>query len=294
MPKKTADGMGVGVFQVLVDRPSGDPAVIAKRAEELGFDSYWVPDHTVIPKGSADDYPAKASDDPPPAYMFKLPDPLIALSRASATTSTIRLGTGILLVPERNPLHMAKEIASLDHYSNGRFVFGIGAGWNEPECTVMGGDFAHRWTQTKESIHAMKALWMEEESEYHGKYYDFDALACFPKPTRKPHPPILLGSLGSPRVYKRVAEWGDGWLPFCADPQDLADGKAEIAKYALQVDRDPASLEIALFAPDGMFRTAAELREMARAGADTAVLWLRGQDEKELLAELDELAAAVF
>jgi len=292
--KKTVDGMGVGVFQVLVDRPAGDPAAIAKRAEDLGFDSYWVPDHTIIPKGSADDYPGKGPNDTPPAYLFKMPDPLIALSRASATTSTIRLGTGILLVPERNPLHMAKEIASIDHYSNGRFVFGIGAGWNEPECTAMGGDFAHRWTQTKDSIHAMKALWTEDDAEYHGKYYDFDPMACFPKPSRKPHPPILLGSIGSPRVYKRVAEWGDGWLPFCTDPQELADGKAEIAKYSAQFGRDPASLEIALFAPDGMFRTAAELSEMARAGADTAVLWLRGQDEKELLAELDELAAAVF
>lgn len=294
MNKKTSNGIGIGVFQVLADLPGGDPAIIAKRAEELGFASYWLPEHTVIPKGSADIYPGRPLDQPPPEYLFKLPDPLVGLSRAAATTSTILLGTGIALIPERNALLTAKEVATLDHYSGGRFLFGIGAGWNEAESTVLGGDFPHRWTQTTEAIKVMRALWTGEYVEHHGKYYDFPPLICLPRPARRPHPPVLLGSIGSPKVFKRVGEWGDGWLPFCTDPKEIADGKADIAKYARAAGRDPANLDITLFAPDGMFRKAADIREAAKAGADNAVIWLQGKDQKQLLAELETLAAEYF
>jgi probable F420-dependent oxidoreductase len=292
--KRTTSGMGVGVFQVLTDVVSGDPAIIAKRAEDLGFASYWVPEHAAIPQGSADIYPGRQEGQPVPDYLFKMPDPFIALTRAASLTKEIGLGTGIALVPERHPVLAAKEIASVDHYSGGRVLFGIGAGWNEPECTVMGGDFAHRWGQTKEHIMAMKALWTGEYVEYHGTHVDFPPVICLPRPTRRPHPPVYLGSIGTPRVFKRVAEWGDGWLPFCVDPQEIADGKAQISKFAIEAGRDPASIDITLFAPDGFFRNASELTEVARAGADNVVLWLKGNDEQALLAELDEMAAALF
>ena len=294
MAKKTASGITVGVFQVLPDMSEGDPAVVAKCAEDLGFASYWVPEHTVIPQGSADIYPGKQANEPPPDYLFKMPDPFIALARASGTTKTIGLGTGISLIPERNPLLTAKEIATIDHYSNGRMLFGIGAGWNEPECTVLGGDFAHRWSQTKESILAMKKLWTGEYVEHHGKYYDFPPVICLPKPARRPHPPVYLGSIGSPLVYKRVAEWGDGWLPFCIDPKEIADGKAQIAKLAQANGRDPASIDIILFAPDGFFRQPNELAEVAKAGANGAVLWIQGKNEQAIVAELKDLAGAIF
>ena len=294
MAKKTASGMGVGVFQVMTDLAGGDPAVIAKSAEDLGFASYWVPEHTVIPRGSADVYPGKMADEPPPDYIFKMPDSFTALARASATTRSIGLGTGVSLIPERNPLVTAKEIATIDHYSGGRVLFGIGAGWNEPECTALGGDFAHRWTQTKEAIMVMKALWTGEYVEHHGRYFDFPPLICRPKPARQPHPPVLLGSIGSPQVFKRVGEWGDGWLPFCIDPQEIADGKAAIAGHAKAAGRNPANIDITLFAPEGFFRKPTELAEVAKAGADNTVLWLKGKNEKELIAEMKELAAAIF
>lgn len=295
MTSKRSHGLTVGVFQNLCDKPSGDPAVIARRAEELGFDSYWVPEHVVIPQGSADIYPGKRPDAPPPAYLFKMPDPLIALARASAVTTTLKLGTGVALVPERNPITAALEIASLDHYSGGRFLYGIGAGWNEPECTVMGGDFAHRWTQTREAIEVMRKLWTGEYVEHHGKYFDFPPLVCLPTPARQPHPPVLLGSIGNPKVYKRVGTWADGWLPFTADPAEIAAGKAEISRFARAAGRDPDALEIILFSPPGgVMRTRAELAEVAKAGAHGIVLWLNGQDERALLAELAELAAGVF
>lgn len=292
---RKSNGIGVGVFQVLADMPTGDPAVVAKRAEELGFESYWLPEHGVIPQGSCDVYPGKKAAEPPPEYIFKLPDPLIGLSRAAATTTSIKLGTGIALVPERNPLLAAIEIASLDHYSGGRFLYGIGAGWNEPECTVLGGDFAHRWTQTKEAIHVMKKLWTGEYVEHHGKYWNFPPTICLPRPVQRPHPPVLLGSIGSPNVYKRVAEWGDGWLPFCTDPQEIADGKAEIAKYAKAAGRDPARLTMTAFAPPGLYRTASDTKALAQAGADSVVIWLDGgKSQAGTLAELESLAAALF
>lgn len=295
MASKRSSGLTIGVFQNLCDKPSGDPATIAKRAEELGFDSYWVPEHAVIPKGSADGYPAKQAGKPPPEYLFKMPDPLIALARASSVTTTLKLGTGVALVPERNPITAALEIASLDHFSGGRFLYGIGAGWNEPECTVMGGDFAHRWTQTREAIDVMKKLWTGDYVEHHGKYYDFPPVVCQPTPAQRPHPPILLGSIGSPRVLKRVATWADGWLPLTTDPQEIANGKAELTKFAREAGRDPAALAIVAFSPPGgVMRTRTEMAEFAKAGATGAVLWLNGTNEKEVLADLAELAAAVF
>lgn len=290
MSTRTINGMGVGVFQV----GAGDPAVIARRAEELGFTSYWLGEHTVIPKGSDEIYPGKKPGAPTPDYLFKLPDPLIGLSRASGATTTIRLGTGIALLPERNPLLTAKQVASLDHFSGGRFVFGIGAGWNEPECTVLGGDFAHRWTQSKESVDVMKLLWSGEYVEHRGRYYAFPPVICLPRPAQRPHPPILLASIGSPKVFRRVAEWGDGWLPFAVDPQEIADGKAQIASYARAAHRDPDQFDITLFAPSGYFRKRADLREAASAAANNTVIWLQGNDEQDLLAEMAGLAAEFF
>ena len=295
MSSKRSNGIKVGVFQNLCDVPAGDPAVIAKCAEDLGFDSYWLPEHAVIPQGSADIYPGKPDDEPPPEYLFKMPDPLIALSRASGTTSSIKLGTGVALVPERFALNAAIEIASLDHYSGGRFMYGIGAGWNEPECTVMGGDFDHRWTQTTEAIEVMKKLWTGEYVEHHGKYYDFGPLVCRPAPAHKPHPPVILGSIANPRVFKRVAKWGDGWMPFTNDPDEIATGKAEIGKYAKEFGRDPAELEMILFAPpDGSMRTAAEIAAAAKGGSDTVVVWLQGSNADDLQEELKDLAGTLF
>lgn len=253
-----------------------------------------MPEHALIPLGSADQYPGKQPNDPVPSYLFDMPDPLIGLSRAAAVTSEIRLGTGVALVPERNPLLAAIEIASLDHYSGGRFVYGIGAGWNEPECTMMGGDFAHRWAQTREAIQVMKKLWTGEYVEHHGKYFNFPPSICLPKPTQRPHPPILLGSIGSPNVFRRVAEWGDGWLPFVIDPQEVVAGRAEIAKCAKAIGRDPASLEITAFAPPGMYHSAKDVKTLAQAGADNVVLFVDEATQADTLAKLEALAGALF
>src|SRR5438309_11729367 len=145
-----------------------------------------------------------------PDFYSRLVDPFVALARASAVTTRLKLGTGITLVPERNPLLLAKEIATLDYFSKGRFLFGIGAGWNKEETEIMGGDFTHRWTQTREAIEAMQALWANDAAEYHGTYYDFPLVRSFPRPVQRPHPSIFLGGSAT-QVFQRTGAYGDGW-----------------------------------------------------------------------------------
>src|SRR5437899_9533049 len=173
-------------------------------------------------------------------------DPFVALARASGATKTIKLGTGIVLVPERHPLLLAKEISTLDLFSGGRFLFGIGAGWLREETQIMGGDFDRRWTQTRESILAMKELWTKPAAEFHGKYYDFPPVKSFPKPLQKPHPPVLLGG-GAKNVLQRVVAWGDGWLPNRVTPEQLRESRATLDRMAKDAGRDPATITISVY-----------------------------------------------
>ena len=285
--------MRIGITQVLANSDA-DPAIVAKHAEDLGFESYWLPDHTILPVESSTGYPGVKPGAKPPRTLWQIPDPLIALSRASATTKTIKLGTGICLVPERNPLLMAKQIATLDDASGGRFLFGIGAGWNKEECEILGGDFEHRWSQVKDYIAAMKVLWQDEESEYHGKYVDFPAVRCFPKPANKPHPPILLGNIGSKLAFKRVVEWGDGWMPVVDSVEPFAAGVQKIKALATDAGRDPATIDFTVFGMHGKFRSTEELDAFERAGAGRVILWIKNLDLDDILRELDELAGEVL
>ncbi|MEW6298444.1 MAG: LLM class F420-dependent oxidoreductase [Thermodesulfobacteriota bacterium] len=279
--------MQVGVF-LLPSEQTADPAVVAKKAEELGFASFWVPEHAILPVHYTSRYPA-SPDGRIPAAVGIIADPFVALARASAVTSTIKLGTGVCLVPERNPLLLAKEVATLDYYSGGRFLFGIGAGWLKEETEIMGGDFAHRWTQTREAILAMKELWTKDESEYHGKYYHFPAVRSFPKPARKPHPPVLLGG-SSKYVFKRIVEWGDGWLPTGVPLEALTRGRATLNELAEKAGRDPKTIEVIAFGQPGQYGDRAELTPLEQAGITHATIWLRRTKEHEVLAELEDLA----
>src|SRR4029434_3255211 len=211
--------MKIGVNMTLSSR-SIDVAVLARKAESLGFESLWLPEHPIIPVQVTTRYQGSPDGAIPPS-MRDIADPFVGLARASAVTTTLKLGTGICLVPERNPLLLPKELPTLDPFSGGRFLFGIGAGWLKEETEIMGGDFAHRWTQTQEAILAMQALWTQDEAEYHGKYYDFPPVRSFPKPVQKPHPPIVLGSITSRTVFKRIVAWGDGWIPVGVSPEQI-------------------------------------------------------------------------
>ena len=283
--------MKVGVF-LLASEQAADPAVVAKKAEELGFASFWAPEHAILPVHYTSRYPASPDGRIPPAVGI-IADPFVALARASAVTSTIQLGTGVCLVPERNPLLLAKAIATLDHYSKGRFLFGIGAGWLKEETEIMGGDFAHRWTQTREAILAMKELWTKEESEYHGKYYNFPAVRSFPKPAHKPHPPVLLGG-SSKYVFKRIVEWGDGWLPTGASLDAIQRGCATLNELAEKTGRDPKSLQVIAFGQPNQFRSREDLKPLEKIGITHTTIWLKRMKENEVITELEDLARSVL
>jgi alkanesulfonate monooxygenase SsuD/methylene tetrahydromethanopterin reductase-like flavin-dependent oxidoreductase (luciferase family) len=185
-------------------------------------------------------------------------------------------------------------VATLDDSCGGRFLFGIGAGWNPEESAIMGGDFEHRWGQVKDYIAAMKVLWRDEVSEYHGRYIDFPAVRCFPKPARKPHPPILIGSANTPRALKRVAQWGDGWLPVVRHAASFAEGVAKIRAMAQAAGRDPNGFDFSVFSLEGQSRSRAEISELESAGANRIVVWLQGRDLTSILSELDQLAATML
>lgn len=285
--------MKIGVFEFCIDK-SVDPAVIAKRAEELGFASYWVPEHAIIPIKTSSPYPGSEDGLIPDEYG-RITDPFVSLARASAVTKTIELGTGICLIPERNPLELAKEVATLDHFSGGRFIFGIGAGWLREETEIMGGDFDHRWGQTKDAILAMKELWTQDEAEYHGKYYDFPAVRSFPKPARKPHPPVYMGG-SSKYVFKRVVEWGDGWMPVLSPVEYIKEGRQRLNEMAEQAGRDPKEISVLAFGWPEKFRTKEAISELQSAGVDHVTIWLTQSEagEDAVLAELESLAKEVL
>lgn len=285
--------MKIGVFEFCIDR-SVDPAVIAKRAEELGFASYWVPEHPIVPVKTSSPYPA-SDDGLIPDEYGRITDPFVSLARASAVTTKIELGTGICLVPERNPLELAKEVATLDHFSGGRFIFGIGAGWLREETEIMGGDFDHRWGQTKDAVLAMKELWTKDEAEYHGKYYDFPAVRSFPKPAQKPHPPVYMGG-SSKYVFKRVVEWGDGWMPVLSPVDDIKAGRRRLNEMAEAAGRDPKEISVLAFGFPEKFRTRAAMDELAAAGVDQATVWLLQSENGEaaVLSELESLAGELL
>ena len=280
--------MKIGVNMTLSSQ-SIDVATLAHKAESLGFESLWLPEHPIIPVQVTTRYQGSPDGAIPPA-MSDMADPFVALARASAVTTTLKLGTGICLVPERNPLLLAKEIATLDRFSNGRFLFGIGAGWLQEETEIMGGDFAHRWSQTREAVLVMKELWTKEEAEYHGTFYDFPPVRSFPKPSQQPHPPVLLG--GSARnVLQRVVAWGDGWLPIRVTPEEVKMGRATLDALAAAAGRDPSTIDITVF---GQASDCDALQRFAEAGASRAIVRLSTTLSDAALTELERMAAQVL
>ena len=313
--------MDIGIF-VFQTGYSMDPAVLAKRAEELGFESFWVPNlpiwpvdaqsreaqyaHGVMTKSSGplhDKMPLPASNMAQDRIVdtSAVLDPFVALSRASGVTKTIKLGTGVCLVPEHNPLLLAKQVATLDHLSGGRFIFGIGAGGRKEESEIMGSDFPHRWTQTRDAVLAMKELWTKEESEYHGTYYDFPPVRSFPKPVQKPHPPIFLGGMAR-NALERVIDYGDGWMPARAarilesenqdfvDKHDIERGRETLNDLAQKAGRNPASIQVVAFGGPGQYRTREAIKDLEQAGADRVTIWLEHSGGNGALEEIEELA----
>ena len=266
-----------------------DPAFMAKKAEDLGFESIWYAEHAAVPVHSDSPFPATGGELPWTYSHFT--DPYIALARASGVTTKIKLGTGITLVPERNPLLLAKEIATLDRYSGGRFLFGIGTGWLKEETEMMGGDFEHRWTQTREAIEVMKELWTKEEAEYHGRYFDFPLVRSYPKPVQNPYPPIILGGMAK-NVLRRIVTHADGWLPNRVTPAEVEESRKKLDAMAAEAGRDPKSITISVY---GQLPERDIVHSLLNAGADRVVVRPEHvETEKEMGEQLERMAEAVL
>ena len=259
-----------------------DPAYVAREAERLGFESFWIGEHVTSPLHCESFSPTFAGGQVPGFF-----DPLVALGRASAVTHRIKLGSGVTLVPESHPLRIAKSIASLDHLSGGRVLFGVGPGWNREERAMLGGEMKRPWDQTRESVQAIRALWREEECEFHGEFYDFATVRCFPKPFSQPHPPIYLSGV-SPKLIDRMVEWGDGWLGFRTTPEELDARMRELREKAAQAGRNFEDFEISMI----NWEASPELaRQYEAAGATRFIIQTKQLAEEKQATEVLERIA---
>jgi probable F420-dependent oxidoreductase len=271
--------MRVGVFYFPTDYGI-DIRELARAAEERGFESLLLPEHTHIPTSRRTPYPG--GGELPKAYSHTH-DPFVALSFAAAATTKILLGTGICLIPQRDPIVTAKCVASLDQLSNGRVIFGIGGGWNVDEMENHGARYETRFKLMRERILAMKALWTQEEAAFHGEMVNFDPVWLYPKPAQKPHPPILLGG-SSDHTLKRVVEFCDGWLPIARPSFNAKDEVPRLRQAASAAGRDFSTLSISVFGAPADEAVLANYREQ---GIDRAILAIPDLTRDEILRVLD-------
>ena len=274
--------MKVGTFYFPTDYGI-DIAELAKALEDRGFDSLYVPEHTHIPTSRKTPFPA--GGELPKRYAHTH-DPFVGLAFAAAVTRKLTIGTGICLVPQHEPIATAKAIASLDQLSGGRFVFGIGAGWNVDEMENHGATYETRFAIMREHVLAMKEIWTKEEASFHGKYVNFDPIWSWPKPMRKAGPPIILGG-ETDHTLKRVVEYCDGWFPRPRQGFSGALAVERLKKMADSKGRDVKSLTITVF---GAPNDAAVLEEYAKAGIQYALLAVPDLSRDEILKYLDKIA----
>lgn len=277
---------GIAYFPTDYATPPGE---MARLVEDRGFDSLWFPEHTHIPVNRRTPWPG--GPELPRQYVH-LYDPFIAATAAAMTTRDLKVATGICLVAEHDPFVTAKQVATLDQVSNGRFIFGIGGGWNQEEMENHGTDFRKRFAVLRERVLAMRVLWTQEEAEFHGRYVDFNKVWSFPKPKQSPHPRILMGGDG-PTTIKRVLEFCDGWMPICRGgklPGGLRERVPALRKLWQEAGRDPESLSVEIHSAPPEPEA---LREMQAAGIDRAIFMLPSVSGREMVAALDEHVALV-
>jgi len=267
---------------------------LARAVEERGFESMWVPEHTHIP------VPADGSDtvrDPAggvlPREYRHMSDPFVSLAAAAAVTQRIRLGLSICLINQHHPINLAKQVSTLDRLSNGRVIFGVGAGWNRGEMGDHGIQFEDRWKQVAERIDALKTIWREERPSFRGRFVQFDPCWQYPKPLQQPHPPIVLGTLDTPFGRAQVARYGDGWLPLTFDVATTRASIADVHARMRALGRNPAALEVSLFFLEDKLQNADVLKQARDTGAARCIMRLPVTDEPTVLRALDHYARAV-
>jgi probable F420-dependent oxidoreductase len=277
--RRPALDFGISMF---VTDYSMNVADVGRAAEEHGFESMFIPEHTHIPASRRSPWPG--GPELPREYSHSL-DPFLALSAVAAVTRTLKLGTGICLVIERDPITLAKEVATLDYLSNGRVLFGIGGGWNYEEMENHGTKPSLRWKILRERILAMKQIWTHDEAEYHGQFVNFDPIWQWPKPVQKPHPPVIIGGNG-PRVLERVLEYGDGWLPHGHGGEtDPLERIAELRRREAGSGRGPIAVTVWSPARDKRL-----IEEYEKLGVERCVLGLAAAPADEILPRLAHYA----
>ncbi|WP_416899216.1 MAG: LLM class F420-dependent oxidoreductase [Minwuia sp.] len=259
------------------------PAVLAKAAEERGFESLWFPEHSHIPASRLSPWPG--GPDLPKMYHDVM-DPFVSHGSAASVTSKIKLCTGICLVIQRDPIQLAKEVATLDQLSDGRVILGIGAGWNREEMENHGTDFTKRFGIMREKVEAMQAIWTQDKAEYHGKHVDFDPVYAWPKPVQKGGPPIILGG-GFPGGAKRAIAYGNGWMPIDGRGWDITDTLSQFRQMAAEADRGPEELPVTIFAAQ---QDEDKIKTFADAGVERLVFGLPPEKEDKVLPMLDRMA----
>lgn len=265
------------------------PVELAREAEARGFDSLWFPEHSHIPVSRRTPWGGRVGAPPLPEEYWRTHDQFLALAAAAAVTTSLRLGTGITLVAQRDPLWLAKEVATLDHLSGGRFMFGIGYGWNHEEMESHGTDIKHRRAVVREHILACKELWTRDEAEFHGEHVNFEKSWAWPKPVQQPHPPIVIGASPTPLHFRHIVEYGDVWMPI-QGRYEIGESWQSLLQAAADTGRDPATLSLGVFnaKPD-----AENLHKLRGIGAAYAALTLPPLSRDEALAAMDEFAPLV-
>ena len=264
--------MDFGVSYFPTDE-SIEPAELARMAEERGFESAFVTEHTHIPSSRETPYPAGGEL---PREYFRIYDPFVALATMASATERIRIGTAICLLVERDPITTAKEVASLDRLSGGRFLFGVGAGWNLEEMSNHGTDPQRRFALLRERVQACKEMWTNEEASYHGEFVNFDRIVSRPPPIQQPHPPVLLGGNG-PKVLERVIAFGDAWFPNRIPPDDpMIERIEQLQRLGEEAGRGRIPVTIQIPPKDPSV-----LERYEQAGVTRAVHMLRAEDAAE-------------
>ena len=274
--------MKFGVYMFPTDYAI-DPVSLGRAVEELGFESLFVPEHTHIPTNRRSPFPG--GGELPKEYSHTL-DPFVALGAVAAATERLMLGTGICLVIERDPITLAKEVASLDFISGGRCLFGIGGGWNREEMENHGTDPSRRWKVLRERIEAMQQIWTEDAAEYHGEFVDFDPIWQWPKPVQKPHPPVIIGGNGA-NTLQRVVRYGDAWMPI-GRGGDLRSRIEELERLADEAGR--GRIPVTIF---GAVPKAEVIDTYAEAGVERLLFHLPPAPRDEVLPLLEKRAELV-
>jgi probable F420-dependent oxidoreductase len=262
------------------------PDELAREIEQRGFESLWLPEHTHIPANRRTPYPA--GGDLPKEY-WHTHDPFVALTAAAMATTTLRVATGICLLIERDPITTAKEVASIDMLSGGRFVFGIGGGWNAEEMENHGTEYKKRWRLLRERVLAMKEIWTKDEAEFHGEFVNFDKLWSYPKPTQKPHPPILMGGDGQ-TTFDRVIEFCDGWMPIGFRMGNLPEKIATLRQRAESAGRDPNTISISIF---GANPDKATLEQLEGLGVERAIFFVPPAERDVVMPLVDKYSGFI-